>query len=213
MPLQRAVLVEARRGEGPVGDVVPPLVGLLLIEAGGLGQTGGADESGDFGGDGRRRVAAHLLPALLTGDGTVVRQIVGGQLDFRPQVDAIEFPGEDDRHRGLVHLRPVPVGLAADEAVLREAPWARIGLLVGGGLHLRVEQVIDRPARRRLVAGSDQGAGELEQVARTELTPSMLPALSLSAIFKSQTRDNARRSLPSLLAQRQRRFRSLTSRH
>ena len=77
----------------------------------------------------------------------------------RRGVEAPELPRHQDRVGDLVELQVGPVRRAVDVAVLREAS---VGQLLAG------PQVVERPSRRRSVAGGDLRGRHLVEVARPD---------------------------------------------
>ena len=93
-----------------------------------VGQIGGDQQRGDLGGDGERRIARLLLPAILRAHGTVAREKRGRAPHHRPErvalagVDHAFASGEIDqqnRQGRFVHLDAVPVRRAVEPHVLR----------------------------------------------------------------------------------------------
>ena len=77
----------------------------------------------------------------------------------RPGVGAPELPRQQDRVGDLVELEPAPVRRAVQVPVLRQAP---VGLL------LQLEEVVERAAGGRAIAGGDLRRGDLVEVARPD---------------------------------------------
>ena len=106
-------------GRGPVD----PRSGVVAVD---VGDPAGRDQAGDLGGDGRRRVAALLLPPLRAERRTVRHHEVRRLADVvGPQVAVVLQPGlvgHQDRVRRLVELVAPGVGrlLAVDEGVTWE---------------------------------------------------------------------------------------------
>ena len=146
-----------------VGDAEPDRGrGRVAVDA---REVGRGDETGDLGGDRRRRVAALLLPALGPERRTVGDQEVRRRLDVvgvERGVGEPELLGHQDRVGGLVELRVERIGrgLAVDEAVARHRPVRQL---------LVLEEEERRGARGGEVAVGDEARPGLVEIAREDL--------------------------------------------
>src|ERR1700678_22259 len=98
-----------------------------------MGEGGGANERGDIARESRGRVATVFFPALLRRGGSVSDDIAGGATDHRIGVEVGQrtgfgkTPGQHDRKGNLVELDTLPIGVAVDPEILREAAVLALG--------------------------------------------------------------------------------------
>ncbi len=134
----------------PVIGSAQPDLGALRISVG-IGNVGGSDQAGNFGGNRGRRITRLLLPALdAEGRAMADNEVCGGLnvvlVEVRP--GHTELVGHQNRVAGFVELRAERVGrqLAVDQAVARERAIRTLLVLehkvdhVVGGLLVAVQQ-------------------------------------------------------------------------
>ena len=158
---------------GPALDVVVPGVGILAQKFGGLGlahglrEIGGNQQSSDFSGQRKRRIAAILFPAVLLRDWAVGDDEGRCFAHHRPPAlvfteaagrIAAQQIDQQNRECGLIHLEAVPVGPSIQPHVL--CPVS-VGFLRGFEVMQHAQSVVVR-------ARGQQSASTFDQIARPD---------------------------------------------
>ncbi len=164
------------RGVPQVGRVEQ--VGGVLVEAEPFRDRGGQHQGRDLDRQREGRIAAVLLPPVLTGRRAVLDQVAGRLPHHGPEPVKVALAqcaflvgllDEDDRERRFVHLDAVPVGFAVEPHVLRPVTV----------LLLRGLQVGEHVAGIPVGPDGQQGGRRLDEVARPDQVVAAQVAVAL----------------------------------